>query len=624
MAKNKRNPRTTPQKPPRDRTPAKEQAPAGQGDTARNIRETVESIVIAFVLAFLFRTFEAEAFVIPTGSMAPTLRGQHKDVECPMCGYYYQASASVEAEDDSGGFFSVAPGDRPSAVAQTRLPPDLAAPRLGMRSRLRPRVITATCPMCRYTMPVDELPTYNGDRILVNKFIYEFADPRRWDVVVFKFPGDAKVNYIKRVVGLPNETVLIRNGNIWVRQAGDESFRIARKPPDKVRSMMQIVHDDRYQPKELLDQGWPRRWQSVASDAGGWNRTEVEGGEKNVHDVFSHDAGSDKTHWIRYHHFVPSWSDWQRMRAGRLSPSDVARIRPRLITDYYAYNTWMTLNEGEEPHASKLGLHWVGDLIVQCNVNVRQAKGSLHLDLVKAGQHFECRIDLETGGARLSIRGHDAFERSASGVMPGTGQYRVTFANVDDQLLLWVDGRLVPFDQETTYDVDQAFGSRQNIVPRSDPSDPGDLSPVGIGARDADVDVDALRVSRDVYYIADDFGGRNEPITDYDLQRFPIVSLARPTSLDFLSDPSQWDVFRERQQLQFSMAGGQYFVLGDNSPFSKDGRLWKQDHFGHYVERQLLIGKALFIYWPHSWNRIPGTGIPLPFFPNFQDMGLVR
>ena len=58
------------------------------------IRETVESVIIAFVLAFLFRTFEAEAFVIPTGSMAPTLMGKHKDLECPMCHYRYQVSAS--------------------------------------------------------------------------------------------------------------------------------------------------------------------------------------------------------------------------------------------------------------------------------------------------------------------------------------------------------------------------------------------------------------------------------------------------------------------------------------------------------------------------------------------------
>ena len=63
---------------------------------AHAVRETVESIVIAFVLAFLFRTFEAEAFVIPTGSMAPTLMGRHKDVDCPKCGYRFQVNASEE------------------------------------------------------------------------------------------------------------------------------------------------------------------------------------------------------------------------------------------------------------------------------------------------------------------------------------------------------------------------------------------------------------------------------------------------------------------------------------------------------------------------------------------------
>src|SRR5437773_10540488 len=60
------------------------------------MRETIESIVIAFVLAFLFRTFEAEAFVIPTGSMAPTLLGQNKDVECAACKFPYQVNASCE------------------------------------------------------------------------------------------------------------------------------------------------------------------------------------------------------------------------------------------------------------------------------------------------------------------------------------------------------------------------------------------------------------------------------------------------------------------------------------------------------------------------------------------------
>src|SRR5262245_11222802 len=79
------------------------QKPAPQKDqpsSAHAVRETIESIVIAFVLAFLFRTFEAEAFVIPTGSMAPTLMGRHKDVQCPQCGERYRVSASEEEGDE--------------------------------------------------------------------------------------------------------------------------------------------------------------------------------------------------------------------------------------------------------------------------------------------------------------------------------------------------------------------------------------------------------------------------------------------------------------------------------------------------------------------------------------------
>jgi hypothetical protein len=37
-----------------------------------------------------------------------------------------------------------------------------------------------------------------------------------------------------------------------------------------------------------------------------------------------------------------------------------------------------------------------------------------------------------------------------------------------------------------------------------------------------------------------------------------------------------------------------------------------------------MIGKALYVYWPHSWDKIPGTDIPFPFFPNFERMGFVR
>jgi hypothetical protein len=37
-----------------------------------------------------------------------------------------------------------------------------------------------------------------------------------------------------------------------------------------------------------------------------------------------------------------------------------------------------------------------------------------------------------------------------------------------------------------------------------------------------------------------------------------------------------------------------------------------------------LVGKALFIFWPHSFDRLPGTRIPFPFFPNFARMRFIR
>lgn len=56
----------------------------------------------------------------------------------------------------------------------------------------------------------------DGERILVNKFLYRFADIERGDVVVFWYPEDPNLSFIKRVVGLPGETVEIRDGDVYV------------------------------------------------------------------------------------------------------------------------------------------------------------------------------------------------------------------------------------------------------------------------------------------------------------------------------------------------------------------------------------------------------------------------
>jgi signal peptidase I len=65
----------------------------------------------------------------------------------------------------------------------------------------------------------------DGERIVVNKFVYRFRPIDRGDVVVFWYPRDPSVSFIKRVVGLPGDSVEIRAGRLFVNGSGvDESY----------------------------------------------------------------------------------------------------------------------------------------------------------------------------------------------------------------------------------------------------------------------------------------------------------------------------------------------------------------------------------------------------------------
>src|SRR3954471_12516233 len=87
-------------------------APSGQGGQkadapsktpkakAGGVKDTIESILVAFILAFIFRAFVVEAFVIPTGSMAPTLLGAHMRFTCADCGYDFTVNYSTAADGD--------------------------------------------------------------------------------------------------------------------------------------------------------------------------------------------------------------------------------------------------------------------------------------------------------------------------------------------------------------------------------------------------------------------------------------------------------------------------------------------------------------------------------------------
>ena len=615
---------------------AKKKKRANRPKADGGLRETVESVVIAFALAFLFKTFQAEAYVIPTGSMAETLLGRHKEVHCPSCLYDFPVGASVELDDASGRLID------------------------GRRIEM------TQCPNCRRPIDAKESPVFNGDRIVVNKQVGQY---QRFDVVVFKNPEEGHVNYIKRLVGLPGETIRIRQGNLWVRKGDEDRWQIARKDDPLVqKETQQLVYDDRHDSDPLISAGWPERW--VPADAadvspeapGGWKETDNAWTPERYARTYEADASGDDWQWLRYRHFVASRKDWNALENGGL----INPPEPSLVSDFCGFNV------SSSPTLSSWDAdsYWVGDLTINATVRVTSAseQSQLMLELVEGQDTYRCVIHLADGKIDLIRINHrtdsegEHPETMATGqsTIRGDGEYPVTFANVDNRLLVWVNHGLVPFDAPTT--IDRNF---EDVVVDL-PTD-ADLAPCGIAVRNAKVTLSELILQRDLYYRNDAFqfqkdrDGMSDP---WAVPRYTSGSqeVSSPGSLNHeLRHPESWaDLYfestataRERygRYTEYRLDDDEYLMFGDNSSRSKDSRLfdyfnrprWRLDSHRYAVKEKDLIGKALFVFWPHGVPFLNGgegfstlfhnnangqkTTYPwlrLPFYPNVSRMKKIR
>ncbi|MEY5031965.1 MAG: hypothetical protein RL354_996 [Planctomycetota bacterium] len=555
-----------------------------------NVVETIQSLIVAFALAMGVRSFVTEGFVIPTGSMAPTLMGLHVRVTSPDTGYTYPADAGPAAE--------IIGQLGPSFAAYPR---ELCDPMLSLQSTQR---------VGETTLGEVRRDARMGDRVLVLKYLYAFQQPARWDVVVFKNPtdpnGDA-ANFIKRLVGLPNEQLLMLDGDIFTAplDADRSKFAIARKPEHVQRAVWQPVHDSDFMPVDptALAKKWGRAWRGAP-----WATTGFDLGAR----------GNARA--------------WKHAGAGEATMSWQTDVLP--IDDRTAYNIWRWQTqplpqamEKPNPFRSPDMAYSVSDVRVCAAIEADDPQ-ALRTKYTLATRKRELVFEIAGGKATLRVqrqRESEAdpvavlAEKSESLEVPSAGApFDVEFWHVDQRLSMWVNGREV-------VQLDYAFDSLEERLtssfngrvvedylraPTAQQPTPPALSMSFSGSP---LTLHRVRVDRDLYYRPAmlDTGERNQPSANG-----PAIAGAA-----FGTDFAKPAVLREDH----------FMMCGDNSGASRDSRLWGRPSpivktlFGEdapfIVPRPLLLGKAWCVYFPAPVS--PMEGLP-KVMPDFGELRFIR
>lgn len=354
------------------------------------LRNGVQWLVMLAIFAILAHCWLLEAYVVTSGSMAPSLLGQHHRVTCSDCGLPFDVGSQNGSE------------------------PHWTEAR-------------AICPNCGSAdNPLATLPDTPGDGLLVFRGGFQWRVPRRWEPVVFRGTGGSREPVVKRVVGLPGEKIQLDDGNVIV------DGTIARKPLEVQRATAILVNDDRYRPRATQPSDGALTsascWRPRDEQASGWT---LEPGEFRYRSPAGATSIAPPTapraiDWIDFH-------PRQRLRASQ----DSREAASAGVNDHYAYNQSRPILE----------LHPVSELLLRCELKVTGREGMVLLRAHDGDHLYEVSFSMDKRSATFAIDDVIVAETVVS-IAPLADEVTCELSTIDWQFLCAIDGELLfpPFE----------------------------------------------------------------------------------------------------------------------------------------------------------------------------------
>ncbi len=548
--------------------------PNSEPNTTSAFRHLVEALLLLAVSVLIFRTFAAEGYLISTGSMAPCLLGYHRQVTCPTCSHQFAKGMSIAEAEGSSSITSTA-----SASAGD------------------PHGISGTaCPNCGRTgLTVNGLPKNEGDQLLVNKHAFMLRNPHRWEVIVFRNPSDPLEAYVKRAVGLPGETIELRNGEVFAN-----GIQQRKSLPAQLGTRI-LVDEHAHQP-DPENEDWGPRW-SAEQDETRWSETPVG------FDFRGSASPTAPLDWLEFRHWVVAggthrtqvalaqWPKSLVKSSAEFSSLDYDTEKKRLsfqgalpaeerdrwvsrttdaefhkaINKLYTRSHYAPISDeyGYNQRYEGVTNYRVPDVMLEFELEQVPSTGELTARLAHGRTQVDCVFDF--AARTMNVRLKTLPSVVATVALPSslsTGSHQITASVFDGQLIVGID--------------EQPLGAPIPLPENAEePPAPWVERVARLGAKGSAVTVRNIRLYRDVYYTPKNEAGDK----------------------------------------RFALADDEYFVLGDNSPVSVDSRCWESPG----VPERSLIGKPFVVHLPSRPGRIAlGGQVTYVRVPDFSRVRYIR